>query len=142
MLCSSCLASVYCSRTCQKEDWPDHRLYCKETQRELRGRWFLSTCFWFTLMVRVILDGQSMPMHSHDLRFVTYQSVNDFFKQSLIIKDIKANWPAPDQQTPCVQLDYSEVPPKFLVRPAYDFDWKPGYQVEDIKRCAEGARGI
>jgi hypothetical protein len=81
-----------------------------------------------------------MPMHSHDLRFVTYQSVNDFFKQSPIIKDIKANWPAPDQQTPCVQLDYSEVPPKFLVRPAYDFDWKPGYQVEDIKRNVQKAR--
>jgi hypothetical protein len=90
-------------------------------------------------MVRVILDGRSLPMHLHDLGFVTYQSVNEFFEQDLIIKDIKATWPAPDQQTLCVQLDYSEVPPKFLVRPVYDFDWK-SYQVEDIKRHVQKAR--
>jgi len=93
-------------------------------------------------MVRVILDGQSMPMHLHDLSFVTYQSVNDFLKQGLIIEDIKANWPTPDQPTLCVQLDYSEVPPKFFVRPAYDFDWKPGYQVEDIERNVQKAREV
>jgi hypothetical protein len=91
-------------------------------------------------MVGMILAGRSMPMHLHDLSFVTYQSVNDFFKQGLNIKGIKANWPAPDQHTLCVQLDYSEVPPKFLVRPVYDFDWKPGYQVEDIERNVQKAR--
>jgi hypothetical protein len=91
-------------------------------------------------MVRVVLDGRSMPMHLHDFNFVNFQSVNDFFKQRLIIKDIKANWPAPDQQTFCVQLDYSEVPPKFLARPVYDFDWKPGYQLEDIERTVQKAR--
>lgn len=79
-------------------------------------------------------------MHLHDLSFVTYQTVNDFFKQRLTIKDIKANWPAPDQQTLCAQVDYSEVPPKVLVRPVYDFDWKPGYQAEDIEINVQKAR--
>jgi hypothetical protein len=91
------------------------------------------------LLVRVILCGLSMPMHLHDLSFVTYQNINDFFKQGLI-KDIKANWPAPDQQTLCAQLDYSRVPPKFLVQPVYDFDWKPGYQAEDVERNMQKAR--
>ena len=81
-----------------------------------------------------------MPMHLHDLRFVAYQSVNDFSKQRVIINDIRANWPAPDQQTLCIQLDYSEVPPKFLVRPVSEFDWKPGYQAEDIERNVQKAR--
>lgn len=103
---------------------------------------FFNTCFWFTLKIRVSLDGRSMPMHIHDLSFVSYQSINDLLNEGLIIKDIKANWSAPDQQTLCVQLDYSEVPPKFVVRPAFDFDWKPGYQVEDMERSVQKAREV
>jgi hypothetical protein len=81
-----------------------------------------------------------MPMNLHDHNFVTYQTVKDFLKQGHMIKDVKTNWPTPDQQILCAQLDYSEVPPKFLVRPVYDFDWKPGYQAEGVESNVQKAR--
>jgi hypothetical protein len=32
MKCKSCKARVYCSRNCQLEDWPDHRVFCKKNR--------------------------------------------------------------------------------------------------------------
>ena len=33
--CSRCKVVSYCSRECQKKDWPSHKLYCgKETPKE------------------------------------------------------------------------------------------------------------
>ena len=31
--CSRCLAAVYCSRTCQKQHWPDHKLVCTPLEK-------------------------------------------------------------------------------------------------------------
>ena len=30
--CTDCEHAFYCSRTCQKAAWPDHRAFCKERQ--------------------------------------------------------------------------------------------------------------
>jgi hypothetical protein len=32
--CAGCRAVVYCSRECQKEDWPDHKQHCRDLAQD------------------------------------------------------------------------------------------------------------
>lgn len=82
----------------------------------------------------------SMPLHLHDRNFIKYQTSRDLYRHSLIIEDIKANWPSPVQQPLCLEMDYLEVPPKLLVQSVLDFGWKPGYEVEERERYLQRAK--
>jgi hypothetical protein len=81
-----------------------------------------------------------MPLHLHDRNFIKYQTSRDIYRHPLVIEDIKANWPSPVQQPLCLEIDYLEVPPKLLVQSVLDYDWKPGYEVEERERYLQRAK--
>jgi len=121
MRCSACLMVVYCTKACQKEDWPTHRKHCKEAQRKLR-------------------EGLSMPLHLHDRNFINYQTSRDFFRHKDIVEDIKAHWPSPGQDPLCLEIDYLEVPPKLFVQSVYSFNWEPDYDIGERDRYLAEAK--
>ncbi|KIM72629.1 hypothetical protein PILCRDRAFT_829640 [Piloderma croceum F 1598] len=119
--CSSCLLVLYCQKSCQTQDWPEHRQHCKEAEKRLR-------------------DGLTMPLHMNDRQFIDFQSSGDFFRHRHIVDEIKAHWPTPEEEPLCVEVDYLAVPPRVLVQPVWDFSWPPGYHTAETERYLRTAK--
>lgn len=60
--CSACLHGVYCSPTCQREDWAAHKNFCKQWQNmlEIEKRFRSNRCVPFGPTERVCFAAQSL----------------------------------------------------------------------------------
>ncbi|KIM71900.1 hypothetical protein PILCRDRAFT_16617 [Piloderma croceum F 1598] len=113
--CTGCLEVFYCSTTCQKLDWKNHKAQCLKIQDDRQ-------------------KGTMMPISTLDRGFLHYVAFADIQKHlTEVLSIIKSNYPTTPYSSLLVRMDYSDPPMEPLVILASSFT----YVDDEEKRCVQ-----
>lgn len=123
MRCSGCLSATYCSRICQKMDWPAHKAACQTQQKLLRGSccvhvtksqfsWYLTT-----------LEGDLAPLSASSRAFIHTLATLDIEKNfSRLVSTFWEKFAGYCPSALAISVDYMEVPVQVTLVKTTDFD--------------------
>ncbi|KII83069.1 hypothetical protein PLICRDRAFT_702635 [Plicaturopsis crispa FD-325 SS-3] len=124
-LCSGCFGPMYCSKACQRLDWPVHRERCKASRKLLQ-------------------DGLRARLDDGDLSFIRF-IVDGEIRRRLpgVVKDARTKGVSLNMLV--LEFDFSAVPMDFRVKDIFDYEVDPipdhDGDLQDILRRAVDSGG-